>query len=291
MNKILRVGATVTTLACILGTASTVQASTVFSDSFQGGYNTTIWTNWGQKTPVISSFGIQDTFGGLAPSDYLLDHSGTLPNNSIVKVDTKVNSAPSSLTLDCGEDGLRDEIAVFDHNGSTYLIAVDNTISSYQTIPVSNWNQSVGVHHLELDCISGNIVVKEDGSTLGSVGTNLNYTRKDVTFGYGQGNSEFANYQYCDATGCGAPVPPVPTAIQQLESTVNGDQLQSGITNSLDAKLQAAYQSVTTQNNADAVSQLQAFIQEVQAQSGKKITTDQANQLIQAANSIIQRLS
>jgi hypothetical protein len=62
-----------------------------------------------------------------------------------------------------------------------------------------------------------------------------------------------------------------------------------GIDNSLDAKLdaaQSALDSVRANSVNTALNQLDAFINETQAQSGNLITTDQANQLIDAANQI-----
>ena len=74
-----------------------------------------------------------------------------------------------------------------------------------------------------------------------------------------------------------------------LTSFVQSLNLQQGITNSLDAKLQnaeAAFAAAKAGNLATACSLLTAFINEVQAQSGKKITAAQAADLIAAANQI-----
>ncbi len=66
-----------------------------------------------------------------------------------------------------------------------------------------------------------------------------------------------------------------------------GMHLQQGITNSLDAKLNAVIDSLNSHQNNTAMNQLKAFINEVNAQTGKKITSSQTSQLITAAQNII----
>ena len=76
------------------------------------------------------------------------------------------------------------------------------------------------------------------------------------------------------------------TALVSLVATFN---LAQGIDNSLDAKLQNAQAALTAAksgSNPSACNMLGAFINSVQAQSGNKITTSQAGQLIAAANQI-----
>jgi hypothetical protein len=75
--------------------------------------------------------------------------------------------------------------------------------------------------------------------------------------------------------------------IQQLLDKVALFNLRQGISNSLDAKLdnaQAALTSAKSGNFANACGMLGAFINEVQAQSGKAITSAQAAQLLGLAN-------
>jgi hypothetical protein len=72
--------------------------------------------------------------------------------------------------------------------------------------------------------------------------------------------------------------------LSSLRATVDGFNLQPGVSNSLDAKLAAANDSaVQRPNTAAACNQLGAFINEAQAQSGNMLTAQQANQLIAAA--------
>ncbi len=74
--------------------------------------------------------------------------------------------------------------------------------------------------------------------------------------------------------------------ISALINTVNSFQLPKGLQTSLDAKLQDALSAVNAGNTATACSDLTDFISEVHAQSGKKLTLAQADQLIAAATQI-----
>jgi len=85
-------------------------------------------------------------------------------------------------------------------------------------------------------------------------------------------------------------VTPSPTELlQQLIDMVAGLNLRRGIANSLNAKLenaQAALAAAQSGGSASACGMLSAFIHEVQAQSGKAITTQDATQLINLANQV-----
>ena len=77
--------------------------------------------------------------------------------------------------------------------------------------------------------------------------------------------------------------------VANLAIMVENFNLAQGITNSLDAKLGnilSALSAAQTGSVANVCGQLNAFINEVQAQSGKKLTLAQANQLIAAATQI-----
>ena len=70
--------------------------------------------------------------------------------------------------------------------------------------------------------------------------------------------------------------------------------LQNGIENSLDVKLDAALQAlvdINANNDVAAVNSLQAFINAVEAQRGNKIPAADADALIAAAQAIIDSLS
>jgi hypothetical protein len=77
--------------------------------------------------------------------------------------------------------------------------------------------------------------------------------------------------------------------IGDLKTTVESLNIQNGIANSLDAKLQAIEEALAASNAGDkpsACNKLNAFLNEVNAQSGKALTTDQASQLVAAANAV-----
>lgn len=80
-----------------------------------------------------------------------------------------------------------------------------------------------------------------------------------------------------------------PDQITALIALVQSFNIKQGIENSLDAKLQNVFDALNAAKAgymATACSKLGAFINEVLAQSGKALTTAQANQLIAAANQV-----
>jgi len=82
--------------------------------------------------------------------------------------------------------------------------------------------------------------------------------------------------------------------IGQLITEVESLNLQQGISNSLDSKLDAvekALDDVNENNDGAAVNALGAFINAVEAQRGKKISEDDADALIEMAQQIIDLLS
>jgi hypothetical protein len=79
-------------------------------------------------------------------------------------------------------------------------------------------------------------------------------------------------------------------AIEALIEQVEGLGIHHGIENSLISKLENAVDSLENGNTAGAVVKLNDFINEVKAQSGKKINETDANDLITAAQAIIDAL-
>lgn len=80
-----------------------------------------------------------------------------------------------------------------------------------------------------------------------------------------------------------------PDPAQQIADTrtdLAGMGIHHGITNALDAKLRAADQALTDGDVPKACESLQALINQTRAQTGKKITTDQATRLTEAATTI-----
>ena len=80
-------------------------------------------------------------------------------------------------------------------------------------------------------------------------------------------------------------------AVQSLINLKESMILPHGISTSLDAKLNAALNSINSGNNNASTNQLNAVINEVNAQTGVSITQTQAQQLISAAQIIISVLS
>jgi hypothetical protein len=83
------------------------------------------------------------------------------------------------------------------------------------------------------------------------------------------------------------PTPPqVIQAIDDLRERVASYGLQRGIGRSLDAKLEAALNAWQAGDSAGACSSLAAFLNDVRAQTGNKLSDAQAQQLSAAANDI-----
>jgi hypothetical protein len=81
---------------------------------------------------------------------------------------------------------------------------------------------------------------------------------------------------------------------QELIADVVSLNLQQGIENSLDAKLETVAKvldDINENNDVAAVNALQAFINAVEAQRGNKITEEQADLLVAAAQAIITLLT
>jgi len=74
--------------------------------------------------------------------------------------------------------------------------------------------------------------------------------------------------------------------IDDLIALVNGLNINQGIQTSLLAKLNAAAAALAADNTTTACTKLQDFINECNAQSGKKLSVEQANELIARANEI-----
>ena len=64
------------------------------------------------------------------------------------------------------------------------------------------------------------------------------------------------------------------------------DDIHHGIANALDSKLQAALAALENDDTASACDSLQAFLNQVAAQDGKKLSEDQADALSEAATEI-----
>ena len=85
------------------------------------------------------------------------------------------------------------------------------------------------------------------------------------------------------------PAAPAPAQVGNLIVIVQSFNLARGISSSLDAKLQNVQGALNAAQSGSAAStcnQLNAFINQTQAQSGKQLTVSQAAQLIATAGGI-----
>ena len=82
--------------------------------------------------------------------------------------------------------------------------------------------------------------------------------------------------------------------IDDLVTVVESFNLQQGIANSLDSKLDNVLGALSAENagnRSDVINKLQAFINSAEAQRGNKLTEEQADELITFANDIIRSIS
>lgn len=193
-------------------TPAKVKAVIIFSDSFSGGYNSSLWTLRSDSLiPVPTSFGIGDTNLSSLFS-YILISTAKPSVNQIIKVDMKINSSPSNLVVTCKRD-------VTGTNAKQLKLLSDGTFDLEHWVNGNGggngqhpWDNSPGIHSIELNCIGTNMIFKEDGQILSSWDDGFNFIPDAVGFYYGHGNSEFANYLLCDENGCdGPPVTPPPS--------------------------------------------------------------------------------
>ena len=93
-----------------------------------------------------------------------------------------------------------------------------------------------------------------------------------------------------------SPIAPAPNPAAQVEALVEvvlSLNLKAGIGKALDSKLQNALAALNRgleQDNGSAVGILSAFIHSVEAQRGKALSTEQADQLVSAAQDVIDAL-
>src|SRR5262245_47336113 len=84
--------------------------------------------------------------------------------------------------------------------------------------------------------------------------------------------------------------PPSAEMLGNLIRLVQSFNLPKGIENSLRVKLEHAQRAVAAGDTAGALSSLDPFISQVNAQAGKALTSEQAAQLISEANQILTTL-
>ncbi len=205
---------TINLLFLLSGRTSPVEAAVIFSDSFQGGYNTNFWeVANGALAPQASSFGIGDTHGS---TPYAIRHTvdGGISSNSIIKIDVKINSYPSDLIIsNTSTSGRWSDVFLAGSNieggnPGQFLLR-----STWGNSGWNNWDMSAGIHHFEFDLNNGILTLLEDGNIKATWdGGAGGFPLDSVAISYLGGDSEFANYQLCDSSGCVTTTPtPTPT--------------------------------------------------------------------------------
>jgi hypothetical protein len=113
------------------------------------------------------------------------------------------------------------------------------------------------------------------------------------TFGGGGGGSGFGpagvSFQTGVRSGAGQVLITFTTAAQaitDLQAQVSGLGLPKGLTTALNSKLQDALDDLAADDTAGACGSLQAFLNQVKAQTAKKLNSAQAEQLTDSANAI-----
>lgn len=211
------------TLVLSLYNPPQAQASVIFSDSFIGGYNSSLWTIYpGQFAPISSPFGI--TVNPVNAGGYSsLVFSGTLPSDLIIKLDMRINASPASdmgIFINNSLTGIWKNAYIFGlgYGGTPNSLLLRE--SNNPTSATGSWNYSIGVHHIELHISSATntpITLIEDGDILLNWSSSNGFViDRTILSLFGTG-SEFANFQLCDSLGCDVssttPTPtPTPTA-------------------------------------------------------------------------------
>jgi len=248
--------------------------------------------------------------------------SGKLTWSSVgpVAPQTAIRSFLSPSAADMNSDGYVDQVVI---NPSPFSVVLyKGGISSGQltwqpgTIDsLSTFALSAGIGDINDD---GHLDIHIQGWNyfngvrvyLGDSTGNFTYENLPLGHGVGQGNSfrlgdlngdgrtDIATLRYDGIGDSGFlevlyPLSPI-DMITQLIATVVDLNLQQGIENSLDAKLettQSVLEDLNDNNNVAALNSLQAFINAVEAQRGNHISDADADTLVNAANSIISALT
>lgn len=209
--------------------------------------------------------------GGAGVNSYAYDHVITIYDSAGVE---KISG-----TVVAGPIGTRRE------NDYAYVdVSAQNVVltGGQKYVIASYWTQTEQWWDMDIQYTS--LFSPGNGITLGQL--DLRATGQTVPIDMGDTVNTFlsANFQFEVA-----PSDPL-VMIESLVCTVASFNLQQGIDNSLDAKLAAALdalEDLNTNNDASAVNRLEAFIGEVEAQRGKKITNSQADSLVADAQAII----
>jgi hypothetical protein len=206
---------------------------------------------------------------------------------------TPTPNTPSGNNVSYTEDGTSLTFSNVTSSGDTTV-----TTSSTGSQPPTGFrlgNPPLYVNISTTAIFTGNVEVCIDYSaiTINGNENNLKLMHYDAVLGWTNITSSLdtANDILCGITTSFSDfaVMTAPT-IPNLITRVQEMNLQQGIENSLDAKLTAAQDAINAENSGlheTAISKLNAFINEVEAQRGNKLTTSQADELHAFATNLI----
>ena len=192
----------------------------------------------------------------------------TIPN---VQVSPQFSQAPLPMGIAITPDGTKAYVADLYGDAVSVLDTTTNTLVA--TIPTAGSAIGVAISGDGTKAYATNVFIQFCTVTVIDTTTNTAVTAIPV------GGNPFAVAI--------TPTPSTAALIANLADTVNSLNLQVGIANSLDAKLnavQAALAAAQANNVTTACNEMNAFVNAVMAQSGKKLTEAEANQLIAMAN-------
>lgn len=203
------------------------------------------------------------------------------------------NNTPTGSNVDYTENGVNLEFSQVTAGGITsvttsstgnqplagFRLGNPPTYYNISTTATFSGNVEVCINYSSLNVPGNENVLKlmhyEPGAGWVDITTSIN-TNANIICGITTSFSDFA-------------VMAAPT-IPDLINTTQAMNLQQGIENSLDTKLQAAQDALNAQDNGlnqTAINKLEAFINEVEAQRGKALSNNQANELHSFATNLI----
>ena len=155
-------------------------------------------------------------------------------------------------------------------------------------------NDGTGIAYMQFadDNIADNRMEKMGGMLVhgGSAYDGI-YFSAAIGEGMGHWDIDTTNYIAFDsARGVITKLIEVSDIIEKVKTMVETEDLNKGIGNSFTSKLEEAESKITKDKTKAAIKQLGAFINHVKALRGKKLTYEQADELVEAAQSIIDRL-
>lgn len=194
--------------------APRIYATSLFSDSFSGGYNSSWQVAPNTASPVASSFGITGAYtGGWGIIRF------SISNNITYKIDFDLNVNRDNTNSAWGA-GISNNSGAWKYIGNwgqQNLLQIHDSAGSDLLV---NWKHNQGIHHFEIIVSPSNgtaFTVYEDGSLLGSIISNANFdiASVDVSF-LGNGDYEMANFELSTYEPTPTPTPtptvtPTPT--------------------------------------------------------------------------------